>query len=64
MKSKTCRTPSVSNCLNCKRPFCDCPQGVPMHESEIMAEVIAGVTPMIALTTHKWRTARKKARQR
>lgn len=63
MNRNGCRTPTVQNCLNCKKKRCDVLTGVPMHESEIMAEINVGMMPMRALTQHRVRLARKKAKQ-
>lgn len=50
-----CREPSVPRCLSCTREECNVVSGVPMHRSEIIAEINAGVLPMRALRQHDLR---------
>ena len=50
-----CREPSVLRCLSCTKKECDVPSGVPMHRSEIIAEINAGMLSMHALIQHDLR---------
>ena len=52
MKTAGCREPSVPRCLNCTRKECDVVDGVPLHRTEIMAEIGAGMLSYHALTSH------------
>lgn len=56
-----CRNPSVTNCLNCTRPDCNCADNIPWHESEIIAEIYAGVLKSNALAFHHRMVKRRKA---
>lgn len=56
-----CRNPSVTNCLNCTRPECNCADSIPWHESEILAEIYAGVLKSNALAFHRRAENRRKA---
>lgn len=57
----SCRNPSVQNCLNCTKPDCDCPIGFPVDESEIIAQIYAGVLQYQALAFHRRMINRRKA---
>lgn len=59
MPKRGCRTPTVYNCLHCEKPECDVVDSCPLHESEIMAEVNAGILSIKALWQHQ-----KRAKQR
>ena len=52
MKTAGCREPSVERCLNCDRPKCNVLTGVPLHRSEIIAEINAGMLSLHALIQH------------
>lgn len=54
-KVPACREPSVPRCLSCTRKECDCPGGVPLHRTEILAEIAAGMLSLHALATHDQR---------
>lgn len=54
-----CRTPTVQNCLSCTRPDCEVASCTPLHESEIMAEIAAGMLPLKALYQHRLRERQK-----
>lgn len=47
-----CREPSVPRCLSCTRKECDVVSGVPLHRSEIIAEINVGMMSVHALAQH------------
>jgi hypothetical protein len=51
-KEPACREPSVQHCLSCTRKECDVVTGVPLHRSEIIAEINAGMLSLHALMQH------------
>lgn len=51
-KPPGCREPSVPRCLSCTRKECDVLDSVPMHRTEIQAEINAGMLTLKALRTH------------
>lgn len=63
MNRTGCRTPTVQNCLNCKKKRCDVLDGIPLHESEIIAEINVGMMPPHALIQHRRRAATRKPNQ-
>lgn len=54
-----CREPSVQRCLNCDKPDCYVYDGVPLHESEIEAELGVGMIDENALLMHLIRVKRR-----
>lgn len=40
---RRCRRPTVERCLNCTRKECDVLDGIPLHESEIIAQIMVGM---------------------
>lgn len=51
-KREVCKSPSVQNCLNCQYHDCVIMTGFPLDESEIRAEIAAGMVDDNALYMH------------
>lgn len=62
VNQKSCREPSVPRCLSCEREYCDVICGVPMHRTEIIAEINVGVLSPRALKTHDRRQGKLRKR--
>ena len=57
-----CREPSVPRCLSCTRKECTIVDSVPMHRTEIIAEINAGMLPVKALWQHDRRQGQLRKR--